>query len=251
MNALQDTYLYNGSTGANDLIGDVVGFYFSDDGTISGTVTDATTGAPIEGATVYATAYEQGDEGTRTTDANGRYEFDDVYPLHNLYGSYGLCFSKTDDADGPPGGYVDSCIYNLDIDGAVNTDVYAGETTTVDYALQPRVAVSGTISAGAADPSRIGFTLRVFTSTGDEVTKYGTFSAAGGHYRMSGLPASAHTVCISDAYNLDDTRIRYKSQCFNGKAWDGRSTPPADATPLAISAGHEQPDVDFALELSG
>jgi Carboxypeptidase regulatory-like domain len=88
-----------------------------------GTVTDASTGNPIAGATVDTSL------GTTTTDANGQYSI--TLPV----GTYNPTYSRF--------GYGDQTQSNVSIT--------AGTTTTVNVALQPEpsVTVSGTITDGS------------------------------------------------------------------------------------------------------
>jgi len=79
-------------------------------GTLQGTVTDATTGLPISGATVDA-----GAAGTFVTGPDGFYSFPDVAP-----GDYTVAASRT--------GYIA---------GSGNVTVAIGVTTTQDFALEP------------------------------------------------------------------------------------------------------------------
>ena len=92
-------------------------------GTLSGTVTDASTNQPIAGATVTTSA------GSTTTDANGNYSI--TLPV----GTYDPTYSRF--------GYADQTQSNVSIT--------ANNTTTVNVALQPQpsVTVTGTITDGS------------------------------------------------------------------------------------------------------
>jgi len=92
-------------------------------GTLAGTVTDASTNAPIAGATVDTSA------GTTTTDSSGHYSI--TLPV----GTYNPTYSRF--------GYADQTESNVSIT--------ADTTTTVNVALQPQpsVTVSGTVTDGS------------------------------------------------------------------------------------------------------
>lgn len=89
-----------------------------DAGELSGTVTDATNGDPIAGATVHAVAFTGGELFTFTTDTTGLY-------------SATLCADRYDVAATAPGYYPGD---------QVQTAVYSGTTTVQDFALQPITA---------------------------------------------------------------------------------------------------------------
>jgi hypothetical protein len=100
-------------------------------GTISGIVTDASTGTPLAGASVST----QPATTTETTDAQGSYTISDVEP-----GAYTVTASASD--------YVD---------GNINVTVTVGETTTANLALQ--ADYSGNWSGTTSQGKSISFTI--------------------------------------------------------------------------------------------
>jgi len=132
-------------------------------GTISGTVTDADTTDPIEGATVTAEGY------STTTAADGTYTLADL-PV----GSYTVTASAT--------GYVDE---------SKTADVLENQTTVVDFALSPEPTgtISGTVTdADTTDP------IEGATVTADG---YSTATTANGTYTLADLPVGSYTVTAS------------------------------------------------------
>ena len=92
-------------------------------GAVAGTVTDADTADPIEGATVTADGY------STTTDSDG------IYTLANLpVGSYTVTASAT--------GYTDQ---------SKTADVLEDQTTEVNFTLSPTTAPTGTMHVAAID----------------------------------------------------------------------------------------------------
>jgi hypothetical protein len=143
-------------------------------GSISGTVTDAVTGEPIEGATVSVEV--DGSTKTTTTGDDGAYTLEGI-PA----GTYTVTFSAED--------YITATTEDV--------AVIAGETTTdVDKALQPEPttgSISGTVTDLNTNAPIVGATVSVEV---DGSTVSAT-TGDNGDYLLEGIPAGAYTVTFS------------------------------------------------------
>ncbi|MBI2919215.1 MAG: S8 family serine peptidase [Chloroflexi bacterium] len=130
-------------------------------GTIAGTVTDASTGIPVPGATV--------SDGTRsaTTDASGAYTLASV-PA----GSYTVTASRT--------GYSST---------SQTVSVVAGATATADFALSP-VPTTGTITGKVTSASTGAPIAGARVTAGNRTV----FTDAGGNYTISNLSPGTYRV---------------------------------------------------------
>ncbi len=136
-------------------------------GTVTGTVTDSSTGNPIQGASVSADTGQND-----TTDQNGDYTLSNV-PTGNR--------TITASASG----------YVMQQKPATVND---GQTTIVDFALDPEPAGNGTIKGTVRDAStgsKLGGVL-VTTDTGESAT-----TNNGGKYTIRNVPAGNRTVTAS------------------------------------------------------
>jgi subtilisin family serine protease len=133
-------------------------------GTLTGTVTDATTGNPIAGATVEVTGAV---ERTTTTDSAG------VYALTLPIGTYNV--------EARSFGYLT---------GTATADVLEGQTTVVDFALDPAPShsVSGTVTDGDGNPLE-GATVTILGTPIPPTTT----DAAGG-YSFASVPEGEYEV---------------------------------------------------------
>ncbi len=123
-------------------------------GTITGTVTDSTTGEPLPGVNVVIQGTQQGS----ATDAGGAYTISDVES-----GTYTLVASFI--------GYE-----NQQVEGV---EVAAGETTVVDMALQPgEVGLEEIVVIGYGEQERGDLTGSVATVDGEEISRIPTPSVA-------------------------------------------------------------------------
>ena len=152
---------------------DIVGYKVTPTlGQIAGTV-KGPNGSPISGANVVTNPSNY----SATTDSSGYYQINAVAP-----GTYTVTASK--------GGYVSS--------SQPGVVVNAGQTTTVNFTLQPSVGtISGTVTAsGGGGLSGVTIT----TSPGG----YTTTSGSGGAYTLSNVPSGTYSVTASKTgYNSD------------------------------------------------
>jgi Carboxypeptidase regulatory-like domain len=141
---------------------------------LNGTVTDASSTAPLSGAAVTLS-----NGASTSTNGSGFYQFSSVAP-----GSYGVTASKT--------GYVTGT--------ASNVGVTAGSTTTQNFALtqvpaQPPGTLQGTVTDASAHLAVSGATVTL--STGTSAT-----TDTSGFYQFGSVAAGTYNVTVAKAgYN--------------------------------------------------
>lgn len=164
-------------------------------GSLTGSVLDSSSGAPIAGATVRVYQLGQGyATADTTTDASGHYSFANLLP-----GSYQI--------DALAVGYASETYDNVPFGGdpASRTTVVVGAGATVtgiNFALDPEAAIVGTVTGNPAVPgSSFCVTARPIVGTWER-TDCGRI---GSTFRISKLPAGQYTVVYSSA----DYRTEY------------------------------------------
>ena len=145
-------------------------------GTISGTVTDASTGNPISGASVSTNPATL----LVTTDAQGRFSISDVTPA-----SYTVSASAS--------GYLT---------GNASVTVTGGQTATANLALQP-APTTGTISGTVTDASTSKPIAGASVSTQPAMTT--ATSDAQGNYAISDVDEGSYTVTASASGYMDNS----------------------------------------------
>jgi protocatechuate 3,4-dioxygenase beta subunit len=164
--------------------------------TITGRITDSTSGAAVDGAWVYAYASTKngptgGSIASASTDAAG------AYALQTLpAGSYTLQFSGGS-ANGPAG-YLREWWGNKSSRAtAVSLAVAAGKTfTDADAALEPTGKISGTVyAAGARNVGLNAATVSAVTANGAVAST--TATTGSGDYTLSGLKPGNYTLTFA------------------------------------------------------
>jgi hypothetical protein len=188
-------------------------------GKITGTATDAATGAPLPGVNVIASD-AAGARSFAVTDSAG------AYSLSLTPGTYRVEFDLT----GYLYQYYDGASSVL---GADPVTVTSKETTAdVDAALlKPPGQISGTVTDAATSSPIAGATITVYDSFGKAVAS--TTTNAGGDYIAQGLqPAS---------YRLGFAAPGYSGQFYSAK------TSLAAADPVAVTTGGTRSGIDATL----
>jgi hypothetical protein len=188
---------------------------------ISGTVTQASDGTPLSGASV--TLFRHGtDVANKSSDASGHYSF----PGLGAATGYSVCVLPMHvDAPLPPAtGWSPQCYADVPWDGlavpaaAQLVSVAAGQVVTgIDIAVHPGGEIDGTVvKAGGSTPVP-DVVVDVFTTTGHQVTA--TMSGADGTYTVGSLPPKNYVVCFEGRSTLGP--VVYVSQCYDNVSWVG------------------------------
>jgi hypothetical protein len=155
-----------------------VDFFLSVSGGISGSVTDAISGQPLQGISIWASSAQGGFGWSGTTDANGRYRM-----ITNLAtGTYNVTIFM-------PEGHVPKTVNNV--------AVTAGqEVKGIDFALDRSGIVTGKVTASPSNDPVEKATVSAFS---DDGSYFGSGQTdATGRYRIdSGLGTGKYTVMVS------------------------------------------------------
>lgn len=210
-------------------------------GGIAGTVTEESSGAPLEG--VWVAAMRPGSSFPSeygVTGPEGSYSVEGLYP-----GDWRLT-TTSDHADeiydDVPCPYGPAAEGSCDVDAATPVAVALAATSAgVDFSLGPSGGISGTVTdSSTGDP--IDFLVEVFDQDGSYVT--GSYSSGGGSgaYDIQDLAPGAYFVMASWYAHIP--------QLFAGVECAGSCDPTA-GTPVVVTAGTTTPQIDFALRPYG
>ena len=238
-------------------------------GTISGTVTAASGGAPLAGVTVLLFETSDGQTATTvasaTTDSSGNYKISNIAPMSL---AYAICFVGSAASGGTSTtGYQGQCQGGVAWDptqtvpDAVHfASLGAGQAITgIDGSLSTGVAVSGTVTAAVGGAALAGVKVIVYSV----VPNVGAFEIPGatamtnssGQYQVNGLTASTSgfDVCFdASKANGGSSTTGYLDQCYQNQPWDGVSSVPTAATPVGGSnTGGLTTGIDAALGTGG
>jgi Carboxypeptidase regulatory-like domain len=211
-------------------------------GDITGTVTDAETGAPISGLEVYLVSEDGGSYHYHYTDASGQYRFGGL--------DSGDYFVKT--YDYYSGVYVDE-VYDdipcqLGCDPAeVGTPIAVSlnaTTSDIDFELQPLGRFTGTVTDAATGEPISGIQVAAIDENGYTID-YG-YTDSSGQYALAGLMDGTYFATARDYY----------SEVYLAELWEDLPCgdgcdPVADGTPIAVSVGETASGIDFTLQIGG
>jgi uncharacterized surface anchored protein len=190
-------------------------------GSISGTVTDESTGSPLAGVEVSTfSLMGWGFVGSASTDASGNYTVAGL-----AAGNYRVRFYAPPDAaewwDGQP-----------DFGSADPVTVTAAtDTPGVDATLDMGGSISGTVTEASAGNPLTDAHINVYDASG--YLAGGTMTDASGHYMLGGLAAG-------------DYRVAFWAASYAVEWWNGQPTF-ASADPVAVTVGVDTPGVDAVL----
>ena len=192
--------------------------------TMSGTVTDASTGLPIGNINVRAENVETGDSADDDTDFNGQYKLTGLVP-----GMYRI------GAEGKHLGYVNE-LYNDKLrweDADLITVEASQDLTGIDFALSTGATISGSVvDAETGTPIR-GAAIRAEHDAGAGDSWANT--DRDGTYTLEGLPPGRWRI-VANAQERG-----YIEQFYNDKpGWD-------EADLVSVSAGDAVTGIDFRL----
>jgi len=193
---------------------------------ISGTVTNLAL-EPIAGATVEA-CLGGGSCHSATTAPDGTYLISGL-GVHD----YTVGVSAA--------GYVREYYDNvLDEYDATSVEVLDSQVTpNINFALTPEGTISGTVTEAGNGPLEGAWVVAYDIDGSGEL--YMTSSDSSGAYTMHWLPAGNYRVCVWAAPTLPE----YVDECYDGVRDQDA------ATPVAVTAGHDTPNIDFQLDLGG
>jgi hypothetical protein len=224
-------------------------------GAVTGTITDAVTGADVSGVEVEISGPDYAEEQDSST---GAYTFTGLAPSS---GGYTVCF---DGSAGNGGGstdgygYVPECYKNIPWDGGNLPDgttpvtVNADQATTVDAALTPYGAIAGTVTVAGKGVDDVEV---IVYNDGSYVSE--TNPTPSGAYAIDIPPSSTgYTVCFDAAGTGPGSSTLYASQCYRDIQWNpdpfnltgANTTLPPGTTPVPVTGG-QTTTVNAALSL--
>ncbi|MDP6455794.1 MAG: carboxypeptidase regulatory-like domain-containing protein [SAR202 cluster bacterium] len=193
----------------------------SSNGFITGAVTNATSGAPIHGAMVYAKPLAGGPEHSTTTDILGQYSFD-IAPGPHMVRAAAFGFALE--------------YYSESETIASSTEVVVASSTTesnIDFTLAVGSAISGTVVEQASTSTPITTAkVTVTRTTGAPYSRTVNVNSAG-FYKVTNLPLGSYTV-------------KAEAGGFTEEWWQEAATLGA-ATAVAISPGVTSLNINFTL----
>ncbi|MCP3963441.1 MAG: carboxypeptidase regulatory-like domain-containing protein [bacterium] len=202
-------------------------------GTVSGLVTGATSGAPIEDAEVRI--YDAGGIliASAPADASG------AYLVSSL--AAGTYYARTDNR----AGYLDQlhggrpCLGRCDVTAGESIAVEVGGAGIADFALHPGGRLGGTITDHATGDGIAAAFVDVYDAGGNWVT-WGHADDGGDYLSRAGLPAGRY-------FAVSSNWLSYRNQLYD----DAPCFPFCDVTvgtPIAVVPGATTAGIDFALE---
>lgn len=212
-----------------------VDFQLDPGGRVSGTVTDSSTGLPLENIEVHVHDLSNNHITLGFTDAAGSYASFDGLPA----GQY-LVFAFNHNH------YVDELFDHIPCPGAscsgtggAHVPVALGTVTPIDFALNPGGLIVGTITDSAGGAPISGVQTIVYDSTGRRVTTGSTDST--GSYRVfDGLPTGNYFVRTSNGRSYVD-ELNPNIPCMAGFCQINNGT----AVPVTVGADSQ---LDFELD---
>ena len=214
-----------------------IDFALAPGGSIGGTTTNASTGAPVSGVSVSVFSSAGASLTTVTTNASG------VYTASGLTaGSY---FVRTSNALG----LVDQLFGNITclkssctVTTGTPVAVTVPNATTADFALAPGGAISGSVMNLATGALVPGVTVNFFSSAGTSLGAVTTNTA--GLYTFIGLTAGSYYARTSNSLGLLD-------RLFTNVACPGGSCIVTTGTAIAVTAPNTTSGINFALAPGG
>ena len=199
-------------------------------GTISGTVTDATTGQPLANAWVWANSTTTGSWVNAPTDENGYYIINNLAP-----DSYQVQVTA-------PVGYIDEFYNNaIDENNATPVTVVGGaDTPNIDFALDPEGTISGTVTDSATGQPLAN--MNVYAYTGSDSTGWywanSTYTDENGQYVIHKLSSGAYKIYVGDSGD------------YSGKYYPNTIVF-GNATLISVVAGNDTPNINVAMDHGG
>jgi hypothetical protein len=207
-------------------------------GIISGTVTNAVSGAPISGVSVNIYNSSGSYVGSATSNASGLYTRSNLSP-----GTYYLATSNSL-------GYLDE-LYNdircgsscYPYTAGTGVSVAAGTTTSeINFALTPGGTIAGLVTADGSGTPLGGVQVSIYDSAGNQTASVST--NASGAYSKNGLPPGSY-------YLVAFNSLGYLNELYDNISCSGGCWPYTAGTPVTVAVGATTGGVSFALSLGG
>jgi len=209
-------------------------------GSITGTVTDASTTDPIAGVYVYV--YDAGGISVASgwTDAAGVYTTGSELPTGTYYAKTRNYTGYLDEL------YDDLPCYGGSCDATTGTpiSVTVGATTTgIDFALDRGGSISGTVTDAATTDPIVGADVYIYEAGGNYVA--GAVTDGGGDYVTdSKLPPGSYFAATMNSAG-------YFDELYDDLPCSGGTCDVTVGTPISVTAAATTGGVDFALEKGG
>ncbi len=214
-------------------------------GAISGTVTQAGTGAPLADVGLSVSSDSVSDYGYGYTRPDGTYTVAGLDPATD----YTVCFDSSGATGGSSDatGYVGQCWHNQPSTGTPTpvTVTSGGTTSGIDASLAVAGAISGTVTESGTGAPLAGVFVDYYgsASTGGE-----GYTNADGTYTVTGLdPATDYTVCFDASWATGGSSDAsgYVGQCWHNQPLTG--TP----TSVTVTSGVTTSGIDASLVPGG
>lgn len=201
--------------------------------TISGSVVDADTAAPIPDREV--DIYDSGGSWISYgyTDNNGNYAVNGL--------SNGTYYAETYGYDNHIDELYDNIICEPYCDPTTGTPIILNGSATVDFALQIGGSISGTITDSTTSAPLANVAIEIFESNGSNVGY--AYSDSSGNYTATG-PLTGDYYAIT--YNYDN----YIDEVYNDHICEPDCNP-LIGDPITVTAGQDTPGIDFGLAPGG
>ena len=207
--------------------------------TITGTVTDAGTGAPLDGVSVYVYDATGKSMGSVTTNASG------VYTKTGL--ATGTHYVRTSNTLG----YLDEVYNNIPCPSGnctatsgTGVSVTAGATTSgINFALVAGGRISGTVTDVVTGAPLAGVYVYVYSATGSSVGSSVT-NTSGVYTTSTGLPTGTY-------YPRTYNSAGYIDEQFNNLPCPGSSCSVTSGTGVSVTVGATTSAIDFGLAPGG
>ncbi len=219
-------------------------------GTVSGTVTDAVSGAPVAGVTVQLGTLAEGTNifvGSSVTTASGAFSVSGL--ATGVYYAY---------AAGAGAGYTSEIYDDILCAGNCNASTAAssgspipvtagGAATTIAFALNPGGTINGTVRNAATSAPLAGVTVQAVSRVGLTTTFFGSaITNASGDYTIRALPTGAYQL-----YTVSNQAV---NEIYDNIACPGACSS-TDAvnlgTAVNVTVGATTSGRDFLLDLGG